>query len=68
MEKIFQDEKRIKSYAQIQKSLCLLEQNSDDDKINEVIQKIPKEFLTQKDNLMILCQLFVIFIKNKFST
>ncbi|KAK8895281.1 hypothetical protein M9Y10_023726 [Tritrichomonas musculus] len=63
----FNDEK-IKLLAQIQKSLCDLEPNATDESIDEIISKIPTIYFTEKDNLMIICELFAIYTRNKFKS
>lgn len=54
----FNDTTKIKFFSQIQNDLSSLPSNSKDEQINEIIEKIPNNFLNNKDDLMMICQLF----------
>ncbi|KAK8834922.1 hypothetical protein M9Y10_030452 [Tritrichomonas musculus] len=58
MQKIFKDDVKIKKYAQIQKELCDLKPIASDEDIEKIIKLIPPEYLNQKDELMLICQMF----------
>ncbi|KAK8883618.1 hypothetical protein M9Y10_042713 [Tritrichomonas musculus] len=58
MEMIFKDETKIKIYKQIQNNLCLLDRHSSDEHIINLINQIPENFFTQKDDLKMICALF----------
>ena len=68
MNKIEFNEARIKSYAKIQALLIDLKPNSSDEEISSVIEQIPPEFLTQKEDLMIICELFANYARNYIIT
>lgn len=61
MNSLFQDEAKIKIYSQLQNALNELEPNSKEECINNIISLIPKAFLSQKDDLMAICQLFAYY-------
>ena len=52
---------KLSLYAKIQRSLCNLKSDSSNLEIDQFINQIPKNFLSQKDDLMIICQLFAFF-------
>lgn len=58
MEKIFTNTSKLNFYVKIQKKLSKLKPNSSDDDIQEIFAKIPSTFYDEKQNLIILCQLF----------
>ena len=64
MEHIPIDESKINIYAKIQDSLCELLPNSSDESIDEIINQIPQNYLTQKEDLMMICQLFAYYSRN----
>lgn len=53
----------INEYAEIQRKLLDLKPNSSDQDIQEFINQIPQNLLTQKDSLMMICQLFAHYAK-----
>lgn len=55
---LFQDEAKIKTYAQIQEVLCSLRPNASDEEIDNIIKLIPAEYLNQQEELRLICQLF----------
>ena len=63
MENFFQDIDKIKSYAEIQKHLIDLKQNASDEEIQSLINQIPQHFLTQKNDIIMICQLFAHYAK-----
>ena len=63
MNKVNLDTSKIAIYAQIQKALCELECNSEDEAINILIKNIPQSFLHQKEDLMVICQLFAYYAR-----
>lgn len=52
---------KLSSYAKIQRSLCELKPDSNDSDIDQLISQIPKNFLKQKDDLKVICELFAHF-------
>lgn len=58
MNNIFQDEAKIKIFAQIQENLLGLQPNSSEEEIDNLISQIPQNILQSKDDLMTVCQLF----------
>lgn len=64
MDKIPIDELKIKEYAKIQANLCALKPNSDDESIDQLIKEIPPSFLSSKEDLMIICELFTQYARN----
>ena len=68
MEHIPIDESKINIYAKIQDSLCELLPNSSDESIDEIINQIPQNYLTQKEDLMMICQLFAYIARNNCQT
>ena len=64
MDLIFSDDSKIKLFAQIQDCLALLESNSKDEPIDLIIQQIPKSYLDQQDDLMIICTIFAYYGRN----
>ncbi|KAK8845713.1 hypothetical protein M9Y10_020631 [Tritrichomonas musculus] len=58
MDVLFQDVTKISLFSQLQKKLCDLNTNSGDEEILQVIKLIPTNYLNQKDDLMVICQLF----------
>lgn len=67
MDKIHLDEEKISIYAKIQNILCDLEPNSPDESIDNVINQVPPEFLNQKDDLMVICQLIAYYSRTQNS-
>lgn len=57
MDSVLKDDTKVKLYAQIQHNLIELKSGGDDE-INNLISQIPDLFLTQKEDLMRICQLF----------
>lgn len=73
MDKIPLDEGKVRFYAQIQENLCNLSEDSSDEDIDKLINQIPAEYLTQKGDLMKICELFASYarfhsLKSKRST
>lgn len=64
MEYILSEASKISFYAHIQKELCALSPNANDEEINILIDQIPENYLNQKENLMIICQLFAYYPRN----
>lgn len=58
MQTIFKNDEYIKLYSQIQKRICLLEPNSDDESIDEIFQLLPSNFFDEKENLIMICRSF----------
>lgn len=58
MDKIIQDETKIKIYGEIQKELCNLRPKASKEEIDKIIDLIPQSFLNQKEELMMLCHIF----------
>ena len=65
MSRIFEDNSKIKQFEQIQKNLGSLMPNSADDAIQSLLSQIPEELLATKEDLMIICELFAIYARNK---
>lgn len=67
MNYFFSQLEKIEQYEKIQKNLLSLDPNTDDDQIKKLIDHIPKNFLRNKEDLMIICELFAIYarIRNK---
>lgn len=63
MTKLFLDNQKIETISKIQVSLLSLNENSTKEEIDEIINLIPSNMLTQKDDLMIICQLVVSYIR-----
>ena len=57
MNNIFIESNIIRAYAQIQENLNNLPPNANNSEISNLIKQIPPDFLTQKDTLMVICQL-----------
>ena len=68
MESIFKNETKIKIYANIQKLLNNLKPNSPDKDITNLINQIPPDYLNQKEELMMICQLFAYYARNSLIT
>ena len=68
MSRIFEDNSKIKQFEQIQKNLSSLMPNSADDAIQSLLSQIPEELLATKEDLMIICELFAIYARNKHKT
>lgn len=68
MYNIFNDTQKIKLISQIEKDLCDLRPNANEDEINNIINQIPPQYLTQKDDLMMVCQTFAYYARNNFQT
>lgn len=64
----FEDEKKLELFEQIQMNLCSLELNTSDFQINKLIEQIPEELLNQKEDLMIICELFAIYARSHSQT
>ena len=64
MECIFNDLTKIKIYGQIQALLCELNPIASDKEIDDLINQIPSNLLTQKDDLMVICSLFSYYSRN----
>lgn len=58
------DEDKIKVYAKIQNLLCKLKPNAKDKDIDKLIAEIPSNYLNQKEDLILICQLFAQYAKN----
>lgn len=61
---IFENTTIIKTYAQIQKNLINLRPRSSEDEINFIINQIPPAFLTNRRELMMICQIFAYYARN----
>lgn len=61
---LFNDKDKIKVFKDIQYNLLSLEPNSNDEAINNIISQIPQEFLTGKEDLMAISQLFFYYSRN----
>lgn len=68
MDSLFQDEARIKFFAQIQADLANLEVNSSDEDIDSIISKIPQSYLDSKDDLKIIFSIFAYYGRNNVRT
>ena len=64
MQYIFDDDGKMKLLEEIQKKLNALNPNTTDEKIRELINQIPQSMLTQKEDLMMICELFAIYSRN----
>ena len=64
MKNILKDAAKIRSFVQIQENLNELPENATETEINSLIENIPKQMLTQKDDLMIICKLFAYYARN----
>lgn len=58
MNNLFKNEIKIKLYSKIQKGLHNLKSNASDDEIREIFTILPSNFFDEKDNLIMICQLF----------
>ena len=59
MENLFNNKTKTDIFKQIQYDLLELQENADDEEINNIFEKIPPDFLNNKDDLMIIiCVLF----------
>lgn len=63
MNNLFQDINKIKSYTEIQNHLIDLKPNASEDEIQGLINQIPENFLKQKNDLLMICQLFAHYAK-----
>ena len=68
MERMFTDANKIKIYARLQDELCKLNENSNDESINKIINLIPANYLNQKDELKIICSMFAFYARCHLST
>lgn len=68
MDKIFQDEDKLKIFVRIQEAINNLKPNSREDEIDQIIKIIPNKYLNQKDELMTICQLFAYYARFKSIT
>ena len=59
---------KIEQFETIQNNLISLEPNTNDEEIKKVIDQIPKEYLNQKEDLMMICELFAIYARVKNRT
>ena len=64
MENIFNNKSKIATFKQIQNDLLELESNSEEEVIDNLISKIPENYLNDKDDLMTICQLFSYYARN----
>ena len=64
MENLFIDDAKIKIFKQIQNDLLDLESNSKEQVIDDLIKKIPQNYLENKEDLMTICQLFSYYGRN----
>lgn len=64
MKTIFTDRTKIDFYSKIQKRLYKLSAKSDDNSIDEIFELIPPHFLEEKENLIMICQLFAMLGRN----
>lgn len=64
MDNIFKDEAKIKLFVHIQDCLSDLEPNSGNEEIEQVIKEIPKSYLDNKDDLMVICSIFAYNARN----
>lgn len=64
MENIFNNDEKIDVFMQIENDLMELEPNSPDEKIENLINHIPINYLNQKEDLMMICQLFTHYSRN----
>lgn len=55
------DESKIKIYSQIQRNLCDLYKNPSDSQFDNLIQQIPPQLLNEKEDLMVICELFALY-------
>ncbi|KAK8878393.1 hypothetical protein M9Y10_005161 [Tritrichomonas musculus] len=60
---ILKEQENIKIYAEIQRTLCALTPDANEEEIDQLFTKIPANFLTQKDTLMVICQLFAYYAR-----
>ena len=58
MENILQDDIKIKTFAKLQELIKDLKPNSNDAELDKIIDFIPAKYLINKEDLMIICQLF----------
>lgn len=63
MDKIPLDEEKIRYFAQVQTNLCELEENANDDDIEKIINQIPEDMLTNRADLMVICELFALYAR-----
>ena len=68
MENLFNNKTKTDIFKQIQYDLLELQENADDEEINNIFEKIPPDFLNNKDDLMIICQLFAYYSRNNCRT
>lgn len=59
---------KIEQYERIQTNLMALEPNASDDQITEFINSIPPELLSNKEDLMVICEQFSIYGRTKNKT
>lgn len=65
---VFENEEKLKFFEQIQLNLCSLECNASDTQINQLIKQIPESMLVQKDDLMVICHIFAVYIRIKLKS
>ena len=68
MENLFNNKTKTDIFKQIQYDLLELQENADDEEINNIFEKIPPDFLNNKDDIMIICQLFAYYSRNNCRT
>ncbi|KAK8841673.1 hypothetical protein M9Y10_026613 [Tritrichomonas musculus] len=68
MNNLFQDETKIKVFAQVQKNLHLLGDNADDYELDNLINQIPENFLNQKEDLMMICQIIAYYARSSHTS
>ena len=61
---LFKDEAKINLCAKFQKLLCNLTTNSTDADVDKVFELLPPNYLTDRDNLFMICQLIGNFARN----
>ncbi|KAK8845688.1 hypothetical protein M9Y10_020606 [Tritrichomonas musculus] len=64
MQNIFGNEDKIEVFSKLQQKLRLLEPHSSDEKLNELLNSIPPDYLTQKDDLKVICELFALYSRS----
>ncbi|KAK8898213.1 hypothetical protein M9Y10_000489 [Tritrichomonas musculus] len=64
MEDLFYDTEKIDQFIQIQSNLLDLAPNSSEEELDNLIKRIPPNYLNQKYDLMTICQLFIYYSRN----
>lgn len=57
-DQIFTDLTKVKFFSKIQRILCELEPNCKEEEIDKIINQIPKSYLSQKEDLLVICRTF----------